>query len=100
MDVVLLCWTALGESGLAASIIVREYSEKWITDFPSIQESGMPQNGSCSTKWNSGKSRSRRNPGISLNSVCLKFTCLRKGNLKVILTVLKLGCKVYFVLKG
>lgn len=34
-------WTAPGESGLAASIIVREYSKKWITDFPSIEESGM-----------------------------------------------------------
>lgn len=43
MDAVLLCWTAPGGSGLAASIIVREYSEKWITDFSSIQESGMPR---------------------------------------------------------
>lgn len=34
-------WMAPGESGLAASIIVREYSKKWITDFPSIEESGM-----------------------------------------------------------
>lgn len=93
MDAVLLCWTTPGESGSVTSIIVREYSEKWITDFPSIQESGMPQNGSCSTKWNSGKSRSRRNPGINLNSLCLKFTCLWKDNLKVIFTVLELGCK-------
>lgn len=78
MYAVLLCWTAPGESGLAASIIVREYSKKWITDFPSIEESGILQNGSCSTKWNSGKSSCRRNPGISLNSMFEIYLSLEK----------------------
>lgn len=63
----------------------------------------MLHNGSYSTKWNSGKSSSRKKKtktGISFNSLCLKFSCFKKGNLKVVLIVSEFRCKVFSVLKG